>query len=742
MRIQRENDKGADSAGKRPAARPPTAPHPLIALQQAAGNAAVTRAIQRARNEQRPEGQQNVPEGKETDGRQSAPEEKKADGGQSVPEEKDADSPQTGTRGGTAGHEAEGTAPVQRRPSVRDAVGSPGRPLEPRVLQRAEQAYNMHFGHVRVHNGPVAQRSAADLGALAYTTGSHIVLGGSRVSDEVMYEEVDHVRQQALGPVPGTDNGKGEKVSRPDDAFEQSAGANGRRLARGSAPDLSLPGASLPALPRGAVQRSADGSVPVQRADRPGPVPTAEPPTVAEPSTVAEPPTVATLPAVVRLARLLVGGNQEIRNKEVRAVIHKRVRSGPRFTDEELRTIKAVESEDPKWLKTVGLCTRTEAEAYLKAGKFHDWLEQPEGKRLFVATLRWEQEAENHSAGRPPVEPSRSDYQLGRHMAMHAEDTPKPEKDRLTQERNEQIFQTFVDTMLPPGISDKVPDAAKHRERVARGTELLTKIFLILKEGLKVFNPEAGVHEDFKDDVAHALAYGGRVNIRIPQLADGQHGYELPQWLHITKEDRKFWEPRSTPEKPVYRRGFGTHHMDIGDNQKDGTRGRFVEKGEIGATLQNWLDPHSHLYGLPLALRGMGNKDFHGDTILPNESYGHAFMGYKPPSAKRDGALQVGIETAGPGGRTPDGYEHGLTSSEKNSNPVSQLGGHKDDKIGGKAPLESSQRHVDLREFGDWVQKLKDLEKDWKASLDAARTHEERAALYRDLIGKRSDSAS
>ncbi|MET9581395.1 hypothetical protein ABZY30_38570 [Streptomyces massasporeus] len=39
----------------------------------------------------------------------------------------------------------------------------------------------------------------------------------------------------------------------------------------------------------------------------------------------------------------------------------------------------------------------------------------------------------------------------------------------------------------------------------------------------------------------------------------------------------------------------------------------------------------------------------------------------------------------------------------------SQLGGHKDDKPGAKAPLASSQRHVDLREFGDRVQKLKHL---------------------------------
>ncbi|MFS8200824.1 DUF4157 domain-containing protein [Streptomyces sp. CWNU-52B] len=717
MRIRKENNSGAERGKGRPAPRPPAALHPLIALQQAAGNAAVTRAIQRARAAQsaegrRPEKQQDE---RSAEGRQH---EQSTEGQQQEPAQRDA----------------EKAPPVQPRSSVPDAVGSPGSPLEPRVIQRAERAYDMDFGHVRVHNDPVAQRSAEELGAVAYTTGSHIVLGEDRVSDEVMYEEVDHVRQQALGPVPGTPNGRGEKVSRPDDPFERSAGANGRKLARGAAPDLALPGASLPGR---AVQRSVDGDVPVQRMERPGPTEaTAGPPTVAEPSTPAEPP------AVVRLARLLVGGDQEIRNKQVRDVLHRRVRGGPSFTDDELRAIEAVGSEDPKWLKTVGLCTRTEAEAYVKTGDFHDWLQQPEGKRLLVATLRWRQEGEARAQNKPTLEPGRSDYQLGRHMAMHAEDTPQDEKDRLTGERNDQIFQTFVKTLLPPGISDDVPDAAKHRERVARGTELLTKIFLILKEGLRVFNPEAGVHEDFKDDVAHALAYGGRVNIRIPQLADGQHGYELPQWLHITKEDRKFWEPRSTPEKPVYRRAFGTHHMEIGDNQPDGTPGSFVEKGEIGATVKNWVDPHSHLYGLPMAIGGLGNKDYHGDTILPNESYGHAFMGYKPPTHKRDGALQVGIETAGPGGRTPDGYKHGLTSSEKNSNPVSQVGGHKDDKPGAGAPLAVSQRKVDMGEFGDWVQKLKDLEKEWKTALDAAKSPEERAALYRDLIGKRGNIGS
>ncbi|MDV7216939.1 eCIS core domain-containing protein, partial [Streptomyces prunicolor] len=661
---------------------------------QAAGNAAVSRVIQRARDEERAEEQQ----------------------------------------GGPAA-----AVPVQRRASVVDAVGSPGRPLEPRILQRAERAYSMDFGHVRVHSDPVAQRSAEDLGALAYTTGAHIVLGGDRVEDEVMFEEVDHVRQQALGPVPGTDNGRGEKVSHPDDPFERSAGANGRKLARGADPELSLPGADLPG---GAVQRSVDGDVSVQRADRPGPSTTPPAQSTTPPPTSPSPPIQDSQPAVARLAGLLVRGKEAIRNKDVRAVIHTRVRSGPSFTDEELDAIKVVESEDPKWLKTVGMCGTIEADAYLKAGDFHNWLQQPEGKRLLIATLRWRQEVADRAQGKSTDKPTRSDYQLARHHAMHDKATPETEKEQLTGERNEQIFQTFVTTMVPPGISDRVPDAAKHRERVERGTKVLAKIFLIMKQGLKVFNPETKMHEDFKDDVAHALAYGGRVNIRIPQLADGQHGYELPQWLHITKENVQPWQRMSKPEEPVYRRKFATHHMETGKDNADGTPGKFVEKGEFGATVQNWFDPRTSLYGLPTAAGGMGTADYHGDTILPNESYGHMFMGYKVPTGKEPGALQFGLETAGPGGTTPDGYKHGITSSEKNSNPVSQFGGHKDDKPGGNAPLSASQRHVDLERFGNWLETLKDLEKDWKAALAKAKTPEERAALYRDLIGKRTNIGS
>ncbi|MFC7466648.1 hypothetical protein ACFQVA_01825 [Actinomadura keratinilytica] len=83
----------------------------------------------------------------------------------------------------------------------------------------------------------------------------------------------------------------------------------------------------------------------------------------------------------------------------MRGALHRRVRGGPSLTADELQAIRAVEAEEPGWLKAVGLCGLAEAQAYIAAGDFHDWLEQPEGMRLLVATLRWQQEAAGRAEG-------------------------------------------------------------------------------------------------------------------------------------------------------------------------------------------------------------------------------------------------------------------------------------------------------------------------------------------------------
>ncbi|MFI2351763.1 DUF4157 domain-containing protein [Streptomyces sp. NPDC019443] len=100
----------------------------MLALQRTAGNAAVARAVAAERHE----------------------------------------------HGSGCGHEQ----PVQRRSAVQDVLSTPGRPLDDGLRSEMESRFGgADFSDVRVHSDRVAQRSASEIGARAYTSGSHVVIG-------------------------------------------------------------------------------------------------------------------------------------------------------------------------------------------------------------------------------------------------------------------------------------------------------------------------------------------------------------------------------------------------------------------------------------------------------------------------------------------------------------------------------------------------------------------------------------
>ena len=88
------------------------------------------------------------------------------------------------------------------------------------------------FSDVRVHTDGAARASAAEVGARAYTSGSHVVIGDGGADKHTLAHELTHVIQQRQGPVAGTDHGSGLKVSDPFDAYEQAAEANAARVMR------------------------------------------------------------------------------------------------------------------------------------------------------------------------------------------------------------------------------------------------------------------------------------------------------------------------------------------------------------------------------------------------------------------------------------------------------------------------------------------------------------------------------
>ena len=118
------------------------------------------------------------------------------------------------------------------RSAVHDVLSGPGQPLAAPVKEEMEARLGADFSDVRVHTDSVARASAADVGARAYTSGPHVVIGDGDADKHTLAHELTHVIQQRQGPVAGTGHGNGFKVSDPSDVFEQAAEANAARVMR------------------------------------------------------------------------------------------------------------------------------------------------------------------------------------------------------------------------------------------------------------------------------------------------------------------------------------------------------------------------------------------------------------------------------------------------------------------------------------------------------------------------------
>ncbi|MEU3618908.1 DUF4157 domain-containing protein [Streptomyces sp. NPDC006872] len=132
-----------------------------------------------------------------------------------------------GERVGAAGH-----LPAVQRSTVQNVLHTPGRPLDAAVRSEMEGRLGAEFSDVRIHDDSAARASAAEVGARAYTSGSHVVIGEGGGDRHTLAHELTHVLQQRQGPVAGTDNGSGLRVSDPSDRFEREAEANAVRVMR------------------------------------------------------------------------------------------------------------------------------------------------------------------------------------------------------------------------------------------------------------------------------------------------------------------------------------------------------------------------------------------------------------------------------------------------------------------------------------------------------------------------------
>jgi Domain of unknown function (DUF4157) len=92
--------------------------------------------------------------------------------------------------------------------SVEQTLASAGRPLEAGLRQDMEQRLGHDFSQVRVHSGAMAEQSARDVNANAYTVGHNVVFGAGRFAPQtqegrrLIAHELTHVVQQSRSQLP------------------------------------------------------------------------------------------------------------------------------------------------------------------------------------------------------------------------------------------------------------------------------------------------------------------------------------------------------------------------------------------------------------------------------------------------------------------------------------------------------------------------------------------------------------
>ncbi|MFE6775585.1 DUF4157 domain-containing protein [Streptomyces sp. NPDC057702] len=159
------------------------------------------------------------------------------------------------------------------RSSVHDVVSSGGgRSLDPETRTDMEARLGADFSDVRVHTDGAAHDSATEVGAHAYTVGTHVVFQrdaydpSSHQGRTTLAHELTHVLQQRSGPVDGAEAPGGIRVSDPGDRFEREAAANAERVMAqppatpAPTTEAATPPAPAPARPTLAptVQRAED----------------------------------------------------------------------------------------------------------------------------------------------------------------------------------------------------------------------------------------------------------------------------------------------------------------------------------------------------------------------------------------------------------------------------------------------------------------------------------------------------
>jgi hypothetical protein len=119
-----------------------------------------------------------------------------------------------------------------------------GSPIDGSVRDRIEEGVGTSLESVRVHTDGEADKLAAEVESIAFTSGQDIFFRQGMYNPHtpeglrLLTHEATHTVQQAQGPVEGTPSEGGVSISHPDDKFEQAAERTAEMVAMGLKPNL------------------------------------------------------------------------------------------------------------------------------------------------------------------------------------------------------------------------------------------------------------------------------------------------------------------------------------------------------------------------------------------------------------------------------------------------------------------------------------------------------------------------
>jgi hypothetical protein len=117
----------------------------------------------------------------------------------------------------------------EERSPVLDVIGRGGQPLPSGARADMEQRFGQDFSDVRIHTDRTAHVAARSIAADAFTSGRDVAFAAGRFQPstpagrQMLAHELTHVVQQRSGPVSATPAGGGIALSDPSDRFERAA---------------------------------------------------------------------------------------------------------------------------------------------------------------------------------------------------------------------------------------------------------------------------------------------------------------------------------------------------------------------------------------------------------------------------------------------------------------------------------------------------------------------------------------